>query len=117
MKKLVCILGLISLTACANFGSVDGVDNVWREVPADAFQQGETTQADVLEWLGPPSQVIGLDDQTVFYYLTEETKGRGFLFIVWNRVDAKSRYDRAIFFFDKEGVLKEFAFSQEQIAR
>ncbi len=43
--------------------------------------------------------------------------GTGQIFIIWNRVSAKSSYDRAIFFFDTDGVLEEFAFSKEQIAR
>ena len=103
--------------ACANFGAVDGVDNLWREVPVDVFEEGVTTQADVLRELGPPSQLIGLGDQTVYYYLTEETSGSGVLLIVWNQVSAESRYDRAIFFFDKAGILTEFAYSKEEIAR
>ncbi len=65
-----------------------------------------TTQAEVLDLLGPPSQLISLRDQTVFYYLTEEMSGKGQIFIVWNQVSAESKYDRAIFFFDAGGVLQ-----------
>jgi outer membrane protein assembly factor BamE (lipoprotein component of BamABCDE complex) len=110
-------LAIALLAGCASFGAVDGVENLWREVPVDSFEEGETTQAEVLELLGPPSQLIGLKDQTVFYYLTEKTSGKGYIFIFWNQVDAKSEYDRAIFFFDGDGVLEEFAYSQEEIAR
>jgi hypothetical protein len=67
--------------------------------------------------LGPPSQLIALSDQTVFYYLTEKTSGKGYIFIFWNQVNAKSEYDRAIFFFDSDGVLEEFAYSQEEVER
>lgn len=105
------------LSGCASFGATDGVENLWREIPTDKFEKGVTTQADVLEWLGPPSQLISLKEQVVFYYLTEETTGDGKIFIVWNQVNAKSKYDRAIFFFDLDGVLEEFAFSKESVTR
>lgn len=116
-RLATALLGCLALAACANFGAVDGVDNLWREVPADAFQEGVTTQADVLELLGPPSQLIGLADQTVYYYLTEKTSGSGVIFIVWNQIDVESRYDRAVFFFGEDGILEEFAYSKEQIER
>ena len=107
----------ILLTGCASFGSVDGVENLWREVPVDEFEKGVTTRAEVLERLGPPSQLINLKDQTVYYYLAEKTSGDGKIFIVWNKVSAETKYDRAIFFFDTDGVLQEFAYSKEEIPR
>lgn len=102
---------------CASYGSVDGVDNLWRDVPVEQFQKGVTTQADVLELLGPPSQLINLHEQTVFYYLTARTSGQGKIFILWNQVSAESEYDRAIFFFNTAGILQELAYSKEQIER
>ena len=107
----------LSLGGCASFESVDGVSNLWREVPIDQFQSGVTKQSDVLELLGPPSQLINLHEQTVFYYLTEHTSGQGKIFIVWNQMNAESNYDRALFFFDTDGVLQELAYSKEEIAR
>jgi hypothetical protein len=35
------------------------------------FQEGVTTQQDVLAQLGPQSQIIALAAHTVFYYLFE----------------------------------------------
>jgi len=114
---MTTLFAVVLLTGGVNYGAVDGVDNLWRAISVDEFEKGVTTQADVLDQLGPPSQLINLRKQTVFYYLTEEMSGRGKLFIVWNQISAESRYDRAIFFFDTRGVLKEFAYSKEQIAR
>jgi outer membrane protein assembly factor BamE (lipoprotein component of BamABCDE complex) len=105
------------LSGCARFGATDGVENLWREIPVERFEKGVTTQAEVLELLGPPSQLIALNEQTVFYYLTERTSGTGKIFIVYNQVDASSRYDRAIFFFDRDGTLQEFAYSKEVVER
>ncbi len=105
------------IAGCVNYGSVDGVSNIWREVPIEQFQRGVTTQSDVLELLGPPSQMIALHDQTVFYYLAQKSKGQGKIFIVWNQAREENLYDRAIFFFDTEGVLQEVSYSDEAIAR
>jgi len=116
-KLTAHVVSMVLVAGCASFGAVDGVENLWREVPVDEFSKGVTTQADVLERLGPPSQLIRLQDQTVFYYLAEKTSGNGKIFIVWNHVSAETRYDRAIFFFDTDGLLQEFAYSQEQITR
>ena len=117
LSKVSILLVSLASAGCASFGAVDGVDNLWREIPVDQFQNGVTTQTDVLELLGPPSQLIRLQDEVVFYYLTEETTGKGKIFIVWNQVSAESKYDRAIFFFNTDGVLQNSAYSKEEIAR
>jgi outer membrane protein assembly factor BamE (lipoprotein component of BamABCDE complex) len=116
LKVIIVSLALL-ITGCTSYGSIDGVSNLWREVPVDQFQKGVTKQSDVLELLGPPSQLINLHDQTVFYYLTQLSSGQGKIFIVWNQVSVENKYDRAIFFFDTEGVLQEVAYSKEAIAR
>ena len=115
-KGIVLAFALL-LSACVNYGSVDGVDNLWRDVPLERFQEGVTSQSEVLEVLGPPSQLINLDNQVVFYYLAQQNEGRGKAFIVWNQLSEERRYDRAIFFFDTEGVLQEVAYSKETIPR
>ena len=117
VSRMTALFGVILLAGCASYGAVDGVDNLWREVSDDEFEKGVTTQADVLDQLGPPSQIINLQNQTVFYYLTEEMSGQGKIFIVWNQASAESKYDRAIFFFDTDGILQEFAYSKEEIGR
>ena len=107
---LIALICCAALTAsCAQFDSRRGV-----EVPAQAaagltFTKGETTRAEVLDRLGPPSQVIALDDETALYYLLEKTHGQGLLLLVFNRVDISARYDRAIFFFDARDRLTDYA--------
>jgi len=115
--RAVIVLAALVSCGCASYGAVDGVDNLWRDVSIEQFQKGVTTQADVLELLGPPSQLINLHEQTVFYYLTARTSGQGKIFILWNQVNAESEYDRAIFFFNTAGILQELAYSKEQIER
>ena len=74
---------------------------------------GRTTRADVVAALGPPSQLISLNDGTVLYYLNERGTGFGVVLIFFNWVRQKTSFDRAIFFFDNEQVLTEYAFSGE----
>ncbi|MBT3409092.1 MAG: hypothetical protein HN430_00155, partial [Halieaceae bacterium] len=64
---------------------------------------------DILEALGPPSQVIALGDETVLYYLFERTEGKGLILIVYNEFKTDTRYDRAIFFFDADDRLTDFS--------
>ena len=61
------ILAVFWLAGCASYGSVDGVDNLWRDIPADQFAVGVTTQSDVLDLLGPPSQLINLQDLSLIH--------------------------------------------------
>lgn len=108
------MLAAIALVAgCVRYQSLDGVENRWRELPEARLQAGTTTQADILDWLGPPSQVIALGDQTVFYYLSQKKSGEAKVLILWNQASDRTRYDRAVFFFDTNGVLTEYAIRDE----
>ena len=121
MKKslFLVVLGgwIIAGYGCANRQSQMGVENRWRADPAPAFAIGETTQSEVMKALGPPSQVIALHDQTLFYYLREQQKIRALSLLVYNHSRERIMYDRAIFFFDHDGILRDFALSEEQIPR
>ncbi len=65
--------------------------------------------------LGPPSQVIALHDQTLFYYLREQLKTKAVFLLLYNQTRENVSYDRAIFFFDKNGTLSDFAYSEEAV--
>lgn len=65
--------------------------------------------------LGPPSQVIALHDQTLFYYLREQLATKGLFLLLYNQMRENVSYDRAIFFFDRKGILTDFAYSAETI--
>lgn len=110
------LLGGVLLSAgCANWDGYAGVDNRWRAEEVPVWVRGETTAADVANFLGPPSQLIPLHDETVFYYMREGRDGKALMLIVWNTGTQTMEYDRAIFFFDKKGVLKTFAYSNEAL--
>jgi outer membrane protein assembly factor BamE (lipoprotein component of BamABCDE complex) len=104
-------------SGCVSKNSRQGVENTWRGDTAPTFKRGQTTQHDVLSALGPPSQVINLGNQTVFYYLQEQKQVRSAILIIYNQTREKITYDRAIFFFDEQGHLADFATSDEKISR
>jgi hypothetical protein len=101
------------LAACARYENQTGVDNAWREVDAARFVVGATSRSEVMDRLGPPSQLINLSDGTVLYYLNERETARGVVLILFNALRQETTFDRAIFFFDDAGVLTEYALSAE----
>ena len=103
---LLCI-GL--LQACAQYENKRGVDVNWQSSVTEQLAKGKSTRRDVMTLLGPPSQVISMDEETVLYYLFEHSKGEGLILIVYNRMRINTRYDRAIFFFDENNILTEFS--------
>jgi len=110
LSKAIIVIALVSgLLGCAQYDNKRGVEVVWQADSVNSLVKGESTRKDVLNLLGPPSQVISLDEETVFYYLFEYSQGDGLILIVYNRVRVDTQYDRAIFFFDENDVLTEFS--------
>ena len=112
---LTTVLLGTTLSGCVTKQSQLGVQNMWRAEPAPVFEKGRTIRTDVLHALGPPSQVISLHNQTVFYYLREQQKVRAVITILYNDTREQINYDRAIFFFDSNNLLTDFALSNEAI--
>lgn len=113
MKLSAVITALLLSTSllggCAQFESKRGVEVNWQANVTEQLVNGESTRRDVLAMLGPPSQVIALDGESALYYLFEHSEGEGLILIVYNRMHIDTRYDRAIFFFNEDDVLTEFA--------
>jgi hypothetical protein len=99
----------ITLSGCVQFKARRGIDVAWQDEVVARLDKGESTRADVLALLGPPSQVIALEDETVLYYLFEKAEGEGVILILYNNIDIGYRYDRAIFFFDENDVLTDYS--------
>ena len=114
---ILCILSgaLLLAAGCANWDGYSGVENSWRSEDVPVWEPGKTTAEEVVGFLGPPSQLIPLHDETVFYYMREGKDGNALLLLVWNQGTQVATYDRAIFFFDSKGVLKNFAYSNETL--
>ena len=107
---------LAALAGCVSKRGEMGVRNSWRDPSLPAFEKGRATQSDVMRALGPPSQVIALQDQTLFYYLREQSQTKAMLLLVYNQTRQQITYDRAIFFFNKQSILTDFAYSKEAIS-
>lgn len=108
-KTLATLVALLLLGGCAQYDNKRGVEVSWQPEAVNSLVKGESTRNDVLKLLGPPSQVISLEDETVLYYLFEQSKGDGLILIVYNRMRVDTSYDRAIFFFDENDVLTDSA--------
>lgn len=106
--SLVFILAL-TLSACAEYENKRGVDVTWQPAILEGLQKGVTTRQEVLKLLGPPSQLIALDEETVLYYLYERSDGEGLILVLYNRFEVDTRYDRAVFFFDENDLLSDYA--------
>jgi len=108
------ILLLVALAGCIHSDSARGVEPRWEELGPDAFVRGSTTRSEVLERLGPPSQILSLAEGTAFYYLLETTRARGVILVLYNDRGERTRYSRAVFFFDDQGTLTDFAVSRPE---
>lgn len=106
---LMLSAALCLLCGCAQYQNKRGVEVNWLPDVTGKFVRGQSTRNDVLSILGPPSQVISLEDETVLYYLFEHSTGEGLVLILYNRMQIDTRYDRAIFFFDENDILTDFA--------
>ena len=103
-----------ALAACVNSKSARGVEPLWEELGADEFVRGRTTRSEVLQRLGPPSQILSLAEGTAYYYLYETTRARGVVLVVYNNRGERTSYSRAVFFFDAQGTLSDFALSKPE---
>ena len=113
MKRLTagitaCLFAAL-LSGCIQYENKRGVEVTWQETVTRNLVPGETSRKDVLALLGPPSQVISLEEETVLYYLFEQSKGNGYILILYNRMEINTHYDRAIMFFDADDVLTDYA--------
>ena len=97
------------LSGCVRYENKRGVDVLWQPEVTAQLIKGQSTREDILTLLGPPSQLIALEDETVLYYLFERSQGDGMILIVYNRMKIRTRYDRAVFFFDENDTLRDYA--------
>ena len=107
---VIAIIGFA--TGCARMQTEKGLEPTWLELNPETFRIGVSTQSDIMEALGPPSQIITGGDGDIFYYLHETSSGTGIVLIVYNQLRLTTQYDRAIFFFDSAGVLQDYAISE-----
>jgi outer membrane protein assembly factor BamE (lipoprotein component of BamABCDE complex) len=109
VTALVALLFTGLLGGCAQYENRRGVEVTWQDSVTDRLVRGQTTRTEVLRLLGPPSQVISMEEETVLYYLFERSKGEGVILIVYNRMKIDTNYDRAVLFFDENDILTDFA--------
>ena len=115
--RSVALLAITALAAGCFYGHArTGDDNRWRE-DLD-FERGRTRLDDVLQALGPPTQVLDLGARFAFVYMLEEQRTDGFdLASVFRDTERAFYSDRAVYFFDRAGVLEEMATSRITLPR
>ncbi|MBW4934361.1 hypothetical protein [Marinobacter sp. F4206] len=113
--SLMILALVVALQGCANWSEEAGVENTWRSESTPTWEPGTTTADDVINALGPPSQLINLRQQAVYYYMREQVTGEGYFLLLYNRSSKVTRYDRAVFFFDEDGLLQRYAYSKETL--
>lgn len=111
----IAVLFLLQLSACSHWAEDSGVDNHWRSADIPSWQAGVSSNQDILEALGPPSQILNIVDQVMYYYLRANTKGSKYFALVYSASKSTTQYDRAIFFFDTEGLLIRYSYSKEAL--
>lgn len=109
MLALAGGLCLFLLAGCAQYENRRGVEVTWQDQVTGQLQRGQSTREEVLALLGPPSQVISLEEETVLYYLFEKSTGNGLILILYNRMQINTHFDRAIFFFNEQDVLTDYS--------
>ena len=119
MRILPLLLSACALLAACSVGSRQaGVENTWRTPGVvDGFEPGVTTIDDIMEALGPPSQMIDLEAGPMLYYLLERSDTEGLTLVVYNTQTIRVKYDRAAFLCDRDGVLRRMSFSEEVISK
>jgi len=106
---LILLLPLL-FSGCVNYQREMGAENIWRDNVV--FTKGTTTTEELLAKLGPPSQIIDMNEKVVLYYLQEQVVGSGLILLLYNTSEERTTFDRAIFVFNKEGVLEDYAYSR-----
>lgn len=116
-SKSLRVAAMVALLAsCSVYSRQAGVANLWREEGnIDGFEIGRTEMADILDRLGPPSQLIELGERVVLYYLLERTEGSSLFLVVYNSSTERVQYDRAVFVCDAGGVLRQMSLSREAL--
>lgn len=98
------------MLGCVNYTRESGVENLWRQ--PQSFINGSTTSKQVLAAIGPPSQVMAVGDKTIYYYLKEHVTRQGLILLIYNNTEEVSQFDRAIFIFNQQDILEDFAYSK-----
>lgn len=117
MAGIIACLFTAGLAGCAQYENKRGVEVTWQDDVTRHLVPGKTSRKEVLKLLGPPSQVISLEEETVLYYLFERSRGNGVILIVYNRMEINTHYDRAILFFDANDILTDYATKIDEAAQ
>ncbi len=112
MSKIHFLLFFIPLflLACTIGSREVGTSKQWS---FDKIQLNITTEKQVLESFGPPSliDIKSMKERTIYYYWVEKLKNKSLYLFVYNYWNVDIKYDRAMFIFNKDGILEYYGVS------
>ena len=102
MRKLVLLLPL-SLGGCLWADAIDG--SSWSRQNVSNIEVGKTTRAQVLEWLGPPRQIVRLTEGEALVYTCSIEKSTGFSLIIVSTWRNDKQYDGVTVLVNRDGIV------------
>ena len=112
MRNLLFVI-LLFVIGCSSASRTVGSNNKWHDVRA-SFKVGASTEADILELLGPPALIDlrSMRNKTIYYYWLEKSETSNTNLIFFYTTDEVVKYDRAMFIFNEEEVLEKYGISE-----
>lgn len=115
MRRHAWVAALLVLAGCSGATVQSGVANRWRS-PGARYVAGQTSLDDVLRDLGPPSQIVPLENGgSIYFYVLQETSTFGVNALLFKTTDIDVYYDRALFQFDGQERLVRHSISGQAI--
>jgi len=103
LNRIACLCLCAALSGCFMSRTTANLPLEARSV--ESLQPGVATQADVLQALGAPTDVVQLGSRSAWRYDHTVQKRAGLFLVVIALVNSDEQSDRVWLFFDERGVL------------
>jgi hypothetical protein len=113
-QRILSVLCMSFLLGCTMGYRNVGTSHKWQTIEHQ-IKIGVTTESDLLKSLGPPSlmDMRSMSGKTIYYYWMERLKNRSLYLLLYNYWDVDIKYDKAMFIFNKNGVLEYYGISYD----
>ncbi len=103
MKRAAALFLPLVLGGCLWADAIDGM--ACSREAIGRIQVGKTTRAEVLEWLGPPRQIVRLHDGEALVYSNSIEKSTGFSLIIASTWRNDRQYDAVTVLVGRDGLV------------
>ncbi len=101
--RTAIVLLPLCLGGCLWADAIDG--SSWSRETVAKIEVGKTTRAQVLEWLGPPRQLLRLTEGEALVYSCSLEKSTGFSIIVASTWRNDKQYDAVTVIVNRDGIV------------